>query len=896
MNDLHHPCELWAERISVAAAGCLSPAEEREVRRHIETCSDCRERFRQLTELCGALAEARLPAESAEAAMVERVMSAVASGESGRPLVRTRAEMIHPTLPTRSPDNWRWIMRSRVSRVAASVVFVLAITGVALWFHGGGATTALADFLKPIREAKTVKYKVTTEFAALSLQMKLLPEAMQRDLRKTTSEVMMLGATRKRTESVNPDKSKTIHIWDGGQGKSISLLPAEKRAEVFDDANKRREKTPNGGDPVAEWRSMLLDAHDRPDAKRESLGEKVIDGRQAVGFRISSPAAVFDVWGDPKTGLPARVEMTAAAVPDVKLTMSDFEFNVDMDESLFSVEPPAGYEVGSFFISTPVIDGSTTKEKDLIETLREYSRLSGGLFPTSIDQLSLTQLIYMEFTSDRMQKPGGKQELAETQAKLQPGLMFRVLLPPEADAHYAGKGVSLGAADTPIFWYRPKDSEKYRVIYADLSVCDADAPPGVRIVQPEKELIEMFREYSELSGGPFPNALDMVSVLQMVFVKRQLAFMKKSSPTAPEEPQEPSVAQEQEATEAQAKLQRGLVNSQVKIQGGLKFAVSLPPEADSHYAGKGVSLGAVDTPIFWYRPKDSEKYRVIYADLSVRDADTPPSVPVAQPEQDLIEVLRYYSELSGGSFPNSLDKESLPLHVSMELLRKFPPEDGQNPSAKHLQEVMKFQIDLQPGLDFVVSLPPEADACYAGRGVSFGAADTPIFWYRPKDAKTYRVIYADLSVRDAETPPSAPVARPEEDLIDTFRHYSELCGGPFPDSLGKDESGLWPLLQKRFSLEKGQKPNAKQTRGITEISLKLLPGELFINKLPPEADAHYAGKGVSLGAADTPIFWYRPKDAKTYRITYADLSVREAETPPSVPDAQPVPAPSSPKK
>ena len=31
--------------------------------------------------------------------------------------------------------------------------------------------------------------------------------------------------------------------------------------------------------------------------------------------------------------------------PDVKTTMSDFEFNVDMDESLFSVEPPAGYEV-----------------------------------------------------------------------------------------------------------------------------------------------------------------------------------------------------------------------------------------------------------------------------------------------------------------------------------------------------------------------------------------------------------------------------------------------------------------------------------------------------------------------------------------------------------------------
>ena len=85
MNDLHHPCELWAEPISLAAAGCLSADEEREVRRHIETCSDCRERFRQLTQLCGALAEARLPAKVAEAAIVERVMSAVASDESRRP-------------------------------------------------------------------------------------------------------------------------------------------------------------------------------------------------------------------------------------------------------------------------------------------------------------------------------------------------------------------------------------------------------------------------------------------------------------------------------------------------------------------------------------------------------------------------------------------------------------------------------------------------------------------------------------------------------------------------------------------------------------------------------------------------------------------------------------------
>ena len=39
-------------------------------------------------------------------------------------------------------------------------------------------------------------------------------------------------------------------------------------------------------------------------------------------------------------------------------------------------------------------------------------------------------------------------------------------------------------------------------------------------------------------------------------------------------------------------------------------------------------------------------------------------------------------------------------------------------------------------------------------------ADRPIFWYRPEDGKTYRVVYADLSVRDANAPPPMPAALP----------------------------------------------------------------------------------------------------------------------------------------
>jgi hypothetical protein len=749
MKDLHQPCEPWAEPISLAAAGCLPADEERELRRHIETCCDCRERFRQLTQLCGVLAELRLPTNSAEAAIVQRVMSAVTSGKSGRSMVPGRmseilgssqAETTRPTFLTRSLTTWRWIMRHPVSRVAAAAILVLAIGGVALWFHGGGTTPAFADFLQPILETKTVKYKMTTEMS-LSAEMKRLPAETLKG--QMTAEVMALGANRSRTEQ-GIGKFKTVHIWDGGQGKTLMLQPAEKRATVFNYADMPKDKTPNGGDPVAEFRSLLLDARDKPDVKRESLGEKDIDGRRVVGFRISLPAAVFSVWGDPKTGLPVRVESTVAIMPNVKMTMSDFAFDVDMDESLFSVEPPAGYEV--IVVQGHTIDSSPGKEKELIDMFRCYSEASGGRFPDLLDMEWLLQTISMEEWSAanlaQPPKPMAKRdrELAEAQAKLQRGMTFTVLLPKEADSHYAGKGVSLGAADTPIFWYRPKDAKTYRVIYADLSIREADTPPSVPVAQPEQDLIDAFREYSELSGGPFPASLDIASHLSML-------MLKKVSFNSVEPPQKLSAKEEQEIAEARAKLVRGL-----------RFVDSLPKEADAHYAGKGVSLGAADKPIFWYRPKDSKKYRMIYADLSVREVDTSPSVPVAQPpEKDLIDTFRHYSESNGGPFPDSLDMDSL-LQV---LEKKFGLEKGQKPSsAKQMREIMGTALKFQPGSTFVDSLPPKADAHYAGKGVSLGAADTPIFWYRPKDAKKYRVIYADLSVRDADTPPNVPKAQP----------------------------------------------------------------------------------------------------------------------------------------
>jgi len=355
-------------------------------------------------------------------------------------------------------------MRHPVSRATAAAIFALAIIGVALWFHGGGATLALADFIQPLLDAKTAKFKMSVESEVQPL---------------LSFRVLFLAPNRMRQELPGGQ----VNISDFDKGKMIGLDPKNKRMTVFDLTNMPKDKLPKN--LIDQLRSQLLDTTKKPDVRREPLGEKEIDGHRAIGYRISSPAQVLTLWGDPKTGLPVRIESNVESVlPKTKTTWTDFEFDVPVDESLFSLKPPAGYTV----VEMPV-DVSPPIENDLTATLRQYSEMNGGPFPDAFDTASTMRFVQKIITKLGVKQqqeptPDQQRELMVAIAKLSRGFMFATQLPPDAKAHYAGKGVSLGAADRPIFWYRPKDAKKYRVIYADLSVRDADTPPVVPNAQP----------------------------------------------------------------------------------------------------------------------------------------------------------------------------------------------------------------------------------------------------------------------------------------------------------------------------------------------------------------------------------------------------------------------------
>ena len=188
---------------------------------------------------------------------------------------------------------------------------------------------------------------------------------------------------------------------------------------------------------------------------------------------------IYELWGEPKTGLLVRVESRAPSDPHAKRTIyTDFVFDAKLCESLFSMDPPAGYKVQKL-----TADASPAQESDLVETFRRYAQLSGGTLPDQLDIAAVAKLFQRNWAKSHPTKGGGpseqeRQEQLSGLLKLARGISFAFeRLPREANAHYAGKGIKVGAVDTPVFWYR--DAGKYRIISADLSVHEADAAPSV---------------------------------------------------------------------------------------------------------------------------------------------------------------------------------------------------------------------------------------------------------------------------------------------------------------------------------------------------------------------------------------------------------------------------------
>ena len=126
-------------------------------------------------------------------------------------------------------------------------------------------------------------------------------------------------------------------------------------------------------------------------------------------------------------------------------------------------------------------------------------------------------------------------------------------------------------------------------------------------------------------------------------------------------------------------------------------------------------------------------------------------------EADLIKGFETCAEISGGTFPDSLDSTGLMQFISKSVIAKAK---GQNSVPdEELQKLMEQSVSIGRGFQFVLTLPESAEAHYAGLGVKKGEKNRPILWYKPAGAKAFRVLYADLTAKEAEQSPQVEGAK-----------------------------------------------------------------------------------------------------------------------------------------
>jgi len=371
------------------------------------------------------------------------------------------------------------IMKSPIVKlaVAAAVVIIAVLVGV----NPFGDTVTFADVIKPILNARTVVLDYVIGEGPDALEMHDIVIGSR--IRRTMSNMDMTKILDPRVRSTlsNMDMTMILDLEDARMLTLVSL-GVTKIASYNDIQGTGLEGTRSVLDFV---RNVVSEVKDNPDADIQDLGEKEINGQKAVGFYVKGVSSIeLTIWANKKTSLPIRIEFTEGKTSTVSTVIKNIEFDVPLEESLVSMEVPAGYTLKDTALNVedrsredlPLgkaeVDFTKGTEEDFIESLRILAKvLLDGMFPESISTEQYMK--QMPLIGEKLAQSGLSKDEAEKLAMtLTRGMFFLQLLEIVDKYHYAGKGVKLGDAEKAIFWYQPEGVEKYRVIYGDLSVQD----------------------------------------------------------------------------------------------------------------------------------------------------------------------------------------------------------------------------------------------------------------------------------------------------------------------------------------------------------------------------------------------------------------------------------------
>ncbi|HEX3357249.1 MAG TPA: DUF2092 domain-containing protein [Tepidisphaeraceae bacterium] len=219
----------------------------------------------------------------------------------------------------------------------------------------------------------------------------------------------------------------------------------------------------------------------------------------------------------------------------------------------------------------------------------------------------------------------------------------------------------------------------------------------------------------------------------------------------------------------------------------------------------------------------------------------------------------------------------------LDHFKKFDPKDFKPVGEKMIEQkkVTGFKNESATGTQTVwvdpdTQLPIQMETKYSGPMFpTMDVAMTDFDWNPQIDDSTFSLTPPEGYKSDTMSMDMSSLS--EKDLTDGLHQLAEYNDGAFPDSLGM--MGMMQAIKKH--IEHMPKPDHAAPADVDAMRkaqmAEIMPVLRAMTFLAKQTDTHYAGKGAKLNEANRPIVWYRPTDAKQYRLIDAALNVTDVD-------------------
>jgi len=389
---------------------------------------------------------------------------------------------------TASVERRRTMIRT-LKLVAAAAIFIGICLGLPRLGHRQDRNTAFAQMAEQIEKAKAVTWKIT-----------FYTRVTSNDGKRTWIETEERDCAYKAPglyQDVFMNKSGRVRYWmitDSVNEREVTVNPRERKATVREMATMHGARGPfawvmeemkkhnlqwvgtkqTPGGEVNVFRAAFRDEANNRDWSYDFWIHA--ETKQLVALQVPG-SDIFDPENDP-AGKNKADESRSGKEPlfyePACFVDHDIRFDAELDDSLFSFEPPAGYTV-------EVEGRPQVTEEEMVAWLGLLAEYYDGTFPDhAIPPFDVpSDRVNAIHDKTREDRTPIEQRLLDTQNRY---MMANVNEMPVAhflreravkdSFRYLGKGVRLGDKDRIVCWYRLKGAATYRVVYGDLSIKD----------------------------------------------------------------------------------------------------------------------------------------------------------------------------------------------------------------------------------------------------------------------------------------------------------------------------------------------------------------------------------------------------------------------------------------